>query len=164
MTYYVIMRGPLGVGKSTVCDELARRVGGAHISIDKILSDHKLGKHKAEDGFISEESFLRANELAIPVIREHLTKGEPVFIDGNFYRKNQIEDLIEKVDAPHYVFTLHAPLEACIARDVERGETHGAIAAQVVYKVTMSFDYGTVIETEGKTKDQVVEEVLSCIK
>jgi shikimate kinase len=42
MTYGVVIRGPLGVGKSTVAAALAKALGGDHIRIDQILEEHGL--------------------------------------------------------------------------------------------------------------------------
>lgn len=42
MTYYVVVRGPLGVGKSTVSSRLAEIIGADHILIDRILEEHGL--------------------------------------------------------------------------------------------------------------------------
>ncbi len=36
MTYYVIIRGPAGVGKTSVAESVAKAINGVHISIDKI--------------------------------------------------------------------------------------------------------------------------------
>jgi len=126
-----------------------------------VLDEHDLTNDKAPDGFISEQSFLKANEIIIPTIKDYLTKGKSVIIDGNFYRKAQIENLIENLEFDHYVFTLHAPLEECIKRDTERDKTHGPDAVRVVCKVSTSFDYGKTIESRGKTRDQVVQEIQS---
>lgn len=160
---YIIIRGPLGVGKTTVSEELAKRLKGIHVSIDAILDEHDLQYQKAEDGFISDEAFLRANTYALPKITKTLQDGRPVIIDGNFYRKRQIEDLIKTLPGPYQVFTLHAPLEDCITRDTNRDNTHGPDAAMVVYNITMSFSYGTQIETAGRTRDDVVDDILGQI-
>ena len=42
MSYIIIIRGPLGVGKSTVSKELAKKLKGRHIPIDKVLEENNL--------------------------------------------------------------------------------------------------------------------------
>lgn len=84
--------------------------------------------------------------------------------DGNFYWKSQIDDLIQRLDYPHYVFTLKAPVEVCIERDKERGETHGADAARVVHKKVSSFDYGVIIDTKDQTVKETVLAILSHLR
>lgn len=157
--YYLIIRGPLGCGKSTISKELAKELNADHISVDRILDEHNLTKDW-EDGYISQKSFLKVNEITSPKAKQILEKGKPIIFDGNFYWKSQIDDLISRLNYPHYVFTLKAPVETCINRDEERGKTHGEDAARAVYKKSTSFEYGIPIQTKGKS----VEETLASIR
>ena len=159
MSYYLIIRGPLGCGKSTIAEKLSEILNAKYIAVDEVLDEHNLTKDK-EEGYISQKSFLKANEIVVPLAKEFLDKGVPVILDGNFYWKSQIDDLINKLDYTHYVFTLKAPLEVCIERDSKRGKTHGVDAAKEVYKKSTEFDYGTVIDIT-KSLDGATEEILS---
>lgn len=160
MSFYIIIRGPLGCGKSTVSEYLSQRIGAEHISIDRILDDVQ---KDWEEGYISQKSFIAANEQVIPRAKELLEHGVPVIFDGNFYWKSQIEDLISKLPYPHYIFTLTAPLNVCIDRDREREKTHGEDAVRVVYKKSTEFTYGIEIDVT-KRLDDCVEEIISHIK
>lgn len=159
MAYYIIIRGPLGCGKSTVSKELAKELNAEHISVDRVLDEYNLTKNR-EDGYISQKSFFKANEITAPKAKHILEKGRPIIFDGNFYWKSQIDDLISRLNYPHYVFTLKAPVETCISRDEERRKTHGEDAARAVYKKSTSFKYGIPIETKGKS----VVETLTMIR
>jgi predicted kinase len=153
-TYYLIVRGPLGVGKSAVSRRVARKIGGVHISIDRILDD----RHLWYSGRLSE--FLAANSFAVREAAPHLASGRPVVFDGNFYWKRQIEDLVGHLESPHFVFTLDAPLSVCIERDGGRDPPHGAAAARQVYRKTTAFEYGEKIDASGPL-ETVVAEILS---
>ncbi len=131
-----MIRGPLGIGKSTVSERLAKEIGAEHIRIDRILDEQGLW----EEGHVSE--FLKANEFAVERARGFLDKGTPVVFDGNFYWKSVIGDLIGRLDGGHYVFTLKAPLNVCIERDSRRVSPHGSQAAREVYAKSTKFDYG----------------------
>jgi len=155
---YIIIRGPLAVGKSSVAQMLASEIGAEYISIDQIIDDYELDKEK-EDGYISQNSFLKVNELVVPLAKKFVEGGRAVVFDGNFYWKSVIEDLISKIGDDCRVFTLKAPVEVCIERDKERGETHGEAAARVVHSKVSQFDYGEVVETGGKTAEDVVKEI-----
>ena len=163
MSYYVLIRGPLACGKTTVSKILAKILKAKYISIDKILEEYNLTGDR-EEGYISQKSFIKANELAVKEVKKLLNKNKIVIFEGNFYWKSQIEDLIQRLDYPHYVFTLKAPVKVCIERDKMRGETHGAIAAQVVHKKVSSFDYGFIINTKDQTATQVVNNILKKIR
>ena len=144
MSFYVIVRGPLGAGKTTVSDQVAAALGGRHIAIDAILDTYNL--EEWEDGYISVRSFLRANELAAREARVLLRRGTPVVFDGNFYHRPVVEDLEERLPFPHATFTLRVPLSVCVARDAARTPSYGPEAAKEVFEKTTTFDYGTVID------------------
>ena len=157
MSYYIIIRGPLGCGKSTISERLSKILSAKHISIDRVVD--KLPK-KMEEGFISQNNFLKANELAVVEAKRFLDKDKPVIFDGNFYWKSQIDDLIKRLDYPHYVFTLNAPPNVCVERDMKRDITHGRDAAEVVYKKFTEFSYGIVVDATQQL-DECIKEIVS---
>lgn len=159
MSYYLIIRGPLGSGKSTVAKKLAEILDAKYFSVDRVLDEHNLTKDK-EEGYVSQKSFLKVNEIIAPIAKQNIEKGIPLVFDGNFYWKSQIDDLIKKLDYPHYVFTLKAPLEVCIQRDKNRTKTHGKDAAEAVYKKSTEFDYGIAIDITKSLQD-ALQEILS---
>jgi len=158
---YIVIRGPLGCGKSTISEELAQKLDAEHISIDRVLDEYNLTENK-EDGYISQKSFKKANEIITPKVQEILEAGKTVIFDGNFYWKSQIEDLIGRLGYPHQVFTLKAPLDVCIDRDSKRDKTHGEGAAKAVYKKSTEFEYGNVVNVY-RPLEECVEEILSYI-
>jgi len=62
---YIIIRGPLGIGKSTIAKGLANKLNAKYISIDSIVDNPNLITRKMEEGYISQNNFLKANKLAI---------------------------------------------------------------------------------------------------
>lgn len=145
MSYYIIIRGPLGCGKTTIAKELAKKIKAEHISVDLIIEENNLLDEK-EEGYISQKSFKKANEIICKKATPMLNNRTIVIFDGNFYWKSQITDLIKRLNFPHHIFTLKAPLNICIERDSKRNKPHGDLAAKVVYKKTTEFDYGTIID------------------
>lgn len=156
--YYLIIRGPLGCGKSTISKELAKELNAEHIAVDRILDEHNLADDW-EDGYISQKSFLKVNEIVSEKAKKLLNHNKPVIFDGNFYWKSCIDDLISRLNYPHYVFTLKAPLDVCIARDAKRNKPHGEEAAREVYRKSTSFKYGIAIETKGKSVEETVASI-----
>jgi predicted kinase len=154
MGFYVIIRGPLGIGKSTVSARLATEIRGEHIFIDQILDEHNLW----DSGRASE--FLRANRFAAELSGPLLANGTPVIFDGNFYWKSVLADLLGRLDYPHVVFTLRAPLGVCIDRDRGRTQPYGASAAKAVFSKSTRFDYGRVVDATGSV-DDILREVRS---
>ena len=138
MSYYVIVRGPLAVGKTTLSDALAKAIGGVVISIDKIAD-------KEWDGG-SVRLYVNANKVAAKRARTVFAGGSPVVFDGCFYWKTQIEDLEKRLPFPHGVFTLKAPVSVCIERDSGRKVAFGSEAARQVYRKVARFEYGVAID------------------
>ena len=161
MVYFVIIRGPLGIGKSTISKELAKMLNADYISIDNVLEAHHLDKVPVNEECIPVDNFIKANKFVLSSIKQRLRNGKVVVFDGNFYHKEQIEDLIKKLDTNHFVFTLKAPIELCIKRDSERKKSLGIQAAKVVYNLVSKFDYGTDINVEGKTIKEILNEIVS---
>jgi len=159
MCYYVIIRGPLGVGKSTIARSLAKFLRAKYVSIDLILRKHGLDKAHYEG--IPAQNFIKANKIILPEVKAKLKSDRIVIFDGCFYHKKQIQHIIKALSAPHYIFTLKAPLKVCIARDSKRKTSYGKDAATAVHNLVSRFDYGTVINTNKKTIAQTIKRVLS---
>jgi len=160
--FYVIIRGPLGCGKSTISETLSKDLKGKHIEVDRVLDENQLTEDK-EDGYISQKSFIKANEIIAKRSNELIRNGTPVVYDGNFYWESQIKDLIEKLDYPHYVFTLKCPLDICIDRDGRRDNPHGEEATRAVFDKSNSFDIGININVVQDI-NKVIKEIKSHIK
>lgn len=160
MNYFVIIRGPLASGKSTISKFLAKKLKAEYFAVDGVREDHNLTKEPKEQGFVSQKTFFKINNIISQKAKKFLDKGKIVIFDGNFYWKSTIDDLIGKLNYSHYVFTLKAPLEVCIKRNSKRGKIHGKDAAEAVYKKSTSFNYGTTIDTENQNPEETVKEIL----
>jgi predicted kinase len=154
MSYCIIIRGPLGVGKTAVAHALAEHYTAYYISIDQVLTTHNLLQ---SDGLgISVTCFMRANELILPQVRSALDTGQIVIIDGNFYHHEPITYLEKQLNVPVYVFTLHAPLSICVERDRNRQRVYGIAATTAVYNMVSRVKYGIYIDTTDQTLAQTV--------
>ncbi len=149
----------MGSGKSTISEKISKIIDARHIPIDRVLDEHCLTADK-EEGYISQKSFMEANKIVESEVIRLLREEKPVIFDGNFYWKSQVDDLISRLNFPHYVFTLKAPLKVCITRDAEREKTHGKDAAMVVYRKSTEFTYGIEIDVT-KNIDECINEILS---
>src|SRR3989339_78534 len=92
MPKIIVIRGPLGVGKTTVAKILAQKLDAQYLSLDKILDDNDLAP---ADG-IPIENFLKANEIILDLVGQ---SNETFIIDGCFYYQEQIDDLQKKFTA-----------------------------------------------------------------
>jgi len=163
MSYYVIIRGPLGVGKSTIARKLAEILKAGYVSIDDLLCEYGLDR-VSEEECIPADNFIRATEIILPSVVKKLGEGEIVILDGCFYHEEQIDHLVRNLPEPHYAFNLRATLRTCIERDSGRKKAYGVYAAAAVYNLVSKFDYGINIDTNDKTEEQVVGEILAHLR
>ena len=132
--YYLILRGPLGSGKSTVAEALARAVRGKVVHLDGIAD-------KNWDGG-SARMFLRGNVALERRARPLLAKRIPVIFDGCFYWKSQLRDLEARLPFPHETFTLKVPLSVCIDRRPAVTESERTCAGGHSLPQSQSFSVG----------------------
>lgn len=163
MPYFVIIRGPAGVGKSTISRELAKMIKAEAVHFDSIMREAGMDYIPGEK-WIPLKKFLEADRMIIPEVKEKLDKGRNIIIDGNFYHRQQIGDLIKGLECPHLVFTLKASLSECIKRDGMRRQGRlGEQATRDVFKLVNDFDYGIIIDTNRKSPSNIVKEIMSCL-
>jgi len=161
MSYYIIIRGPLGCGKTTIAKALAARLNANYISVDAVIDEHDLAAD-LEDGFISQKSFMRANDFICEIAKPLLDANKPLVIDGNFYWQSQLDDLAKKLPNPHAIFTIDAPLDICKKRDAQRENPLGADAAEVIYKKTLSVEAGHKIDAT-KEVEEIIKEIIDVL-
>lgn len=139
-------------------------MNAAHLSIDKVLEEN--GLEEWDRDRISLKSFLRANEVVARQSLISLAAGRSVVIDGCFYWRQQVEDIMERLGRQCVVFTLEAPLALCIERDGKRavappgtepvgGLRMGREATEFVYKITTEVKAGIPVDARGDVESTV---------
>ncbi|MFC1655439.1 AAA family ATPase [Patescibacteria group bacterium] len=161
MPHYIILRGPLGCGKTTIAQKLSKKLGNAIVvHIDDVLKEHDLDRVSETIGCIPPENFVKAQEIVLPEVKEALDLGKIVIFDACFYHKEAIEHLTDSLPFSHYIFTLKAPIDVCITRDKNRAHSYGEGAARAVYNLVSKFDYGVNVDISG-TVDEAVESIMA---
>jgi len=69
MSYYIIIRGALGIGKSTIARKLSRILNAGYISIDKVLEENGLDKVEPDAECIPAKNFILADEIILPEVK-----------------------------------------------------------------------------------------------
>ena len=153
----IVIRGPLGVGKTTVSKLLAQNLQAEYVSVDTILNDNNL----ANDETISLESFLKVNKIVL----ELANKSEKNFVvDGNFYYQEQIDDLQNKFKNDILIFTLITDVETCIERDFKREKTYGEDSVRYVHMITSRIKSGYEVDTSRLKVQETVENIMMLLK
>lgn len=165
MSKIIIIRGPLGVGKSTISKKLAEELDAEYLSVDEVLSENGLDKIDFEIGCIPEKNFIKVNEIIYPTILKNINKNKPIIIDGNFYHKKVLENFLSNFNKQEIiVFTLKASKNTCVKRDAQRKNPHGATATIAVYDLVSKFDYGKIILNEDHKIEEKVKNMIAEIK
>ena len=155
MEYCIIIRGPAGVGKTTIAKELASNLNADYFSFDKIVEDNNLDIVVGNG--IPSANFIKANEIIIPLI----IQKKRVVLDGCFYRKKQISHLLNKLKTKVYVFTLDADIRECLKRNRTRKNPMTEDNIKQVHKLVSEIQIGISINTLGKSIHQIVSEILN---
>jgi len=158
MKKLIVVRGPLGVGKTTVSKILSQNLHLEYLSLDKIVDDNHLVPPNA-DG-IPLESYLKANKI----IHDIVSKSENSFIiDGCFYYQKQINDLKKKFSGRIKIFTLISDVEKCIERDAKREKVYGEDSTRFVHMITTKIKAGCEIDNSRLTVQETVEKIMEKI-
>lgn len=164
--YCIVVRGPLGSGKTTIARKLAHHISAQYFSVDEVIDQFGLGDD-IEDGYISQKSFIGANEILIPKIIQLLEQGRSSVVDGNFYWKSQVEHLQDAIGSNLIIITLEASFETCVERDTGRDKSLGEGAVRVVGEKVREFEVGYHINAEGgidETMDNIMKILNSYLK
>ena len=164
MSYVILIRGPLGSGKTTISKKLAQILHAKYIPIDNVLHKLRLDKVPPKAECIPAKNFIQAEKTLIQKITEELKRGKVVIIDACFYHKEAITFFLKNLPSPQYVFTLKAPVEICIKRDKERTKTHGEDAARAVHYLVSKFNYGKIIDVSKGGADKAVKEIFGSLQ
>ena len=152
----ILIRGPLGIGKSTIAKLLAKHIGVEYLSLDKILKDNDL---EGTDG-IPLENFLESNKILFNLIN---ASEKSFIVDGCYYHQEQIDDLQKKFNNSIMIFSLTSDVETCISRDAGRNKVYGEDSARFVHMITTKIKVGFEIDTTNQSIDETYNEILEKI-
>lgn len=155
MEYCIIIRGPAGVGKTTIAKELARTLNADYFSFDEIMEINKLDTIVG-DG-IPSENFVKANEIILNLIREK----KRVVLDGCFYRRKQISHLLKNIKTKVHIFTLDADIAECSKRNKTRKNSLTGEDVKQVHNLVSKIKIGINIDTTGKDTKLILSEILN---
>ena len=158
MEYCIIIRGPAGVGKTTIAKELARNLNADYFSFDEIMETNKLDTIVG-DG-IPSKNFVKANIIILDLIRNK----KRVVLDGCFYRKKQINNLLNNLKTKVHIFTLNADITECSEKNKTRINSLADEDIKQVHNLVSIIKIGIMINTVGKSIKQIVSEILNHMK
>jgi len=152
----IVIRGPLGIGKTTIAKLLAKKINAEYISLDKILKNNNLERKNG----IPVENFLKANDIFLKIVKD---SKKTFIIDGCFYYQKQINDLKSKFPNNLVFFSLISDVQKCITRDSQREKPYGKKSAEYVHMITTKIKEGHEIDNTNlsisKTLNKIMEKL-----
>lgn len=153
-----ILRGPPGVGKTTIAQEIQRRLTPcAHFPVDAIRD---FALPRTFDPEVLQAAKLSAFDMAL----RYADRGYSSVIESVFEDPAQVDELVyraKSMEIPVSLFTLRAPLELLNSRNGTRrvqdkmpAERIRSLCAHYVWKV------GAVIEVFRRTVDEISNEII----
>ena len=155
MEYCIIIRGPAGIGKTTIAKELAKKIKADYFSYDEIMRINKLDTIVG-DG-IPSSNFVKANQILLPLI----TSKKRVILDGCFYREEQLNHLLNNLNTKVHIFTLDSDLKECISRNKHRQNPMTEDNIKQVYDLVSRLKVGINIDATSKNVLEVTSEILN---
>jgi len=162
MTYFLIIRGTAGVGKSTISKLVADRINAKVYHYDRIMKGFGFNYIPGEK-WIPLHKFLSADSKMIPKFISRFEKGENIILEGNFYHNEQVKNLVSKIGFDCVIINLNGSLDTCIKRNKDRGEKMSQSVIEEVYGIMPKFEDGIDIETDGKEVKEIVDEIVNKI-
>ena len=133
-------------------------------SINQILEDDRLEEWDVD--CVALTIRLRANPTAARAARAASGAEVPCMLERNFYRREQLEDLLPRLPPPAVVVRLIGSVELCLRRDSRRpdprsdegaraGNHLGEEAVRAVFGLVRPFESEVTISAEGSVADVI---------
>jgi len=175
----IIISGPSGVGKSTICKQILKQMDNVYLSISVTTRPKKKGEQDGVDYFfLTREDFSKqikagnfleyaevfGNLYGTPKdkINEMLEKGKIVLLEIDFQGAEQVKELYPNAKTIFILPPEHKELENRITgrgRDDEKDITNRLAGAGREIAESMYFDYKVV----NDKLEKAVEEILKII-
>ena len=159
---YIIIRGPAGVGKSKLAKNLVIWFRRRKI---KIKSFNPGSLRRRYNLSFSLEDKLKLDNILIQKTKKLINEGYVIIFDEVYYYPKQITNFNKKLGRP-IIISLKASLKKCLERNNYRRSKRKLLDKNVieVYKLDKSFKKGYVINTENKSKNEVLKQTIKLLK
>ncbi|MFT4343788.1 MAG: AAA family ATPase [Candidatus Woesearchaeota archaeon] len=174
MKKLIILRGPSGVGKSTVIKELLLHFGKNVAYIPVAHTTYSLIPEEIE--FASDNLINLMHDNADDLVRNFLKANYTVLTDAIFYHKTNNKSRLDRLvkigqrnNAKIYVFDLEASLPTLLSRAKKRARPKDVSTDFALIKkkyITFSrnrYKNAIAVSTDNKSVKKIVEEILSYV-
>ena len=173
----IMINGSFGVGKSTVASLLQSRIANSRVYDPEVVGSILMRlpkwvklRGRGTDDF--QDIDLWRKSVAAGIRLNQMRSRGPILVPMTFDRHDYLDEIssaIRKFDADLHIFCLVASLETIHQRLRKRGALDDSGAEWVIRRsrecgiAHRNPAFGQPIDTEGRSAEQVVAEILACI-
>lgn len=155
MTKAILLRGPAGVGKSTIGKQLQEQLSGNWANLDVDLFKHMISK---------ESSLFRsdtAHDVTLYFLEKLLQSDVSVVIEEIFKEPfyYQTLKLFEKYNCEVLTVFLTAPADTVVQRDKERAKHKGEDTIRMLHNEISPLSEKLIIDTSRNTTQETVDQI-----
>jgi len=149
----------MAVGKTTIARTLAEMLDADHVAVDDVLVRHRLARTDLYSGRLITDYLIAADDIMLPQAEEGLKGGKVVIFDHCFYDVDHLDDILQRLQYPHFIFSLHAPVDVCIERNRTRPRSWGGVRRN--HRYVSQLEIGIGIDVGEISAEQAAEQLLS---
>ena len=155
MTKAILLRGPAGVGKSTIGRQLQEQLPGSWANLDVDLFKHMISKKSSM--FRSDT----AHDVALYFLEKLLQSNTNMVIEEIFKEPfyNQTLELFEKYNCEVLTVFLTATVDTVVQRDEARAKNKGEDTIRMLHDQIASLNEKLVIDTGQNTIQETVDRI-----
>ena len=155
MTKTILLRGPAGVGKSTIGKQLQEQLSGNWANLDIDLFKHMISKDSS--AFRSDT----AHDVALYFIEKLLQSSVNIIAEEIFKEPfyKQTLELFEKYDYQILTVFLTAPVDTVVQRDAGRAKNKGEDIIKGLHSEIVSLNEKLVIDTSQNTIQEIADQI-----
>lgn len=166
MVDYLLIRGPVGVGKTTTVRALQKRLKEAGHKAYCLSFEHFRAQHNLL--IPTYENKKRGLELLIPELQQRINDGYLVVFEGVFYEKEFLDYIRDNLGVNYLQINLFAEKSTCLARDAQRNKSRGVTNVEETWEFLKrennKDNKEITLSTENLSVDEVVNKILKLLQ
>ncbi len=163
MLDYIFIRGPIGVGKTSVSRSLYDRLRLNYYNPFLLEFDRFRNENVEEQ--ITDLNQQRAVELLVHKLNDLIESRCIPIIEGVFYQPELVSYLLNNVYGKSLRIKLFAPVDVCVERNQNRRFSREEFRVVNTWELLQQDEQGEmVIQTQDRTIEHVVDEIFGCFK
>lgn len=158
MKEYILIRGPISVGKSQVASLTTAKLREKAYNAFLLCTDRFRKHHNLTEPTYYNKK--KSVELLIPQITYLIDCNYIPVVEGVFYENDLRHTLVNSIQNQALRIKLVADLETCLSRDKLRKKSRGSKKVLDVWNLSKNQDQDEIlVDTQNKSLEEVAQEI-----